>query len=170
MVGGDHPDAAAITPDGHTAWVLLPAPDSSSDASVVPVALAQGGDQVGVPVTLPGAISNTQCTVNNVSFLNGADVIALNPAGTTAYVSDFVTDSVYPVDLTQSPAAVDPAIALPTGSQPDGLAVSQDGSSLYVADYGTDSITVISTATGATSSTISLPAGAEPNPERAVSA
>jgi DNA-binding beta-propeller fold protein YncE len=115
-VGGDHPTAAVITPDARTAWVLLPAPDSNSDASLVPVDLTQNPPVVGSGVAIPGAISNTQCTINSVDFLNGADNLALNPAGTTAYVADFITDSVYPVDLTQSPPTVGTPIALPSGS------------------------------------------------------
>ncbi|MGO8875275.1 MAG: amidase domain-containing protein [Acidimicrobiales bacterium] len=59
-------------------------------------------------------------------------------------------------------------VSLPTGSEPEGVAVSPNGEYVYVTDYGTNKVSVIEpsllyTPSGALIASIALPSGAEPD-------
>ena len=146
--------------------------------------LNNGGPSAGASstVTVPGATANrppiayvADSTTNQVTPIlanplqagapNDAgapipvgthpDAIAITPNGRTAYVVNFGSDNVTPVDVATDTAA--PAGSwIPVGSEPDAIAISPDGSYAYVANSGDGTIDKIALATGQVVDTISV--------------
>src|SRR5262249_38108973 len=69
--------------------------------------------------------------------------VALDHAGTTAYVSSWGGTTVVPVDVASVPTPWEP---IKVGSHPSALALNPLSDELYVADTDSDTITVIDTA------------------------
>jgi YVTN family beta-propeller protein len=69
--------------------------------------------------------------------------IAITPDGTRAYIADFSSKSVTPIDLRTNQALAPIAVEM----EPFGLAITPDGRRLYVANFAGDSISVIDIAT-----------------------
>lgn len=96
--------AVAITPDGTTALTVVDTPAGRA-GSVVPVTLATGA--VGPPIAV-GV---------------DPDAIAITPDGTTAYVANFVSETVTPISIasgTTGPRSRCRAIPSPSPSLPTG--------------------------------------------------
>jgi YVTN family beta-propeller protein len=81
---------------------------------------------------------------------SGADAQAA--ASYTAYVANWISNSVTPVDtashIVGSPIAV--------GTSPTGIAITPDGRTAYVANFGSNTVTPINTATNAAGGTIAV--------------
>ncbi len=71
--------------------------------------------------------------------------VAITPDGRTAYVADFSSNALTPIDTATNTAG--PPIA--AGAQPTGIAITPDGRTAYVADRGSNSVTPVDTATNA---------------------
>ncbi|MGO8872410.1 MAG: YncE family protein [Acidimicrobiales bacterium] len=109
-----------------------------------PLAIAiRPGDQFAV-VTLQGTPSKPGHQIREINLATRAisrpvDVgtnpqsLAIAPDGKTAYVADFSSAEVTPVDLTSWPPRALPPIPLP-GTSPNGIAISPDGRTAYVLD------------------------------------
>jgi len=69
--------------------------------------------------------------------------VLVSPDGKTAYVANFGSNSVSPIDTATNKAG--PAIAV--GSQPYALAMVPHHRSMYVVNYGSGTVTPVSTAT-----------------------
>ncbi|RPE37315.1 YVTN family beta-propeller protein [Streptomyces sp. Ag109_O5-1] len=78
--------------------------------------------------------------------------VAINSAGTLAYVANEGDDSVSVIDT-----ATNAVIAtINVGSSPFGVAVTPDGAFVYVTNVASDSVSVIDTATNAVTDTVSV--------------
>jgi DNA-binding beta-propeller fold protein YncE len=126
IVGGAHPNAVAVTPDGAYAFVAL--------ANV---------DRVAV-VSLLG----TPHVVNGIDlrlfprgpFGSEPDALALSADGKRLYVALAGLDAIAVLDAT-TPLSLKRLGLIPTGDYPAALALSEDGRSLFVANakgYGPD--------------------------------
>jgi DNA-binding beta-propeller fold protein YncE len=133
---GHAPALIAISPDGHTAYVL-------GSGSVLPGAAA--------PVTLtairtatnrPGRIVRV-CAGGNLTVATGInpDTIAITPDSRTVYVS-------CPGEVVPLRAGADTASEPIRVTSAGALAMAADGRTVYVANPDGDTITPISTATG----------------------
>lgn len=87
--------------------------------------------------------SNNSSIVDALSGFSGPFGIAINSAGTTAYVTNFGSNNFSPfgttlsiVDLT-NPTSPTITNTLTIGIQPSGVAVTPDGKFLYVSNYNT---------------------------------
>ena len=84
-------------------------------------------------------------------------VVAINPAGTRAYITNTQSDTVSVIDTNG-----DGVIAIvPVGHQPLGVTVDLAGTAVYVANFGDGTISVIDVATNRV--TVTLPVGGNPN-------
>jgi YVTN family beta-propeller protein len=72
------------------------------------------------------------------------DAIAITPDGATAYVANFGSGTVTPIDTATNTAG--PAIAV--GKGPDDIAITPDGATAYVADANAGTVTPVSIASG----------------------
>src|SRR5665213_1124573 len=95
--------------------------------------------------------------------------IAVNPAGTFAYVADFGASTVSKIDLSTN-AVVGSPISLPANSYPCRIAIDSSGTYAYVSDYGSanggvggvDAVSKIDLSTFTLVSTLPLPNGSNP--------
>ena len=93
--------------------------------------------------------------------------VAVNPAGTFAYVANFGTSTVSKIDLSTNTVVA--TIPLPAGSYPSRIAIDSSGTYAYVSDFGNnnggcacnDAVSRIDLSTNAVT-TISLPSGSNP--------
>ncbi len=123
--------AIALSPDGAHLYV------------------AGGGYGLNVVDTATGSVTATVATGTGVVY-----AIALNPAGTTAYVTN--TTSVFAVDLTTDTVTA----TVPVGSYPLNLAVDSTGTSVYVANLLSNNMVTLNTSTNTV--TGSVPVGSQP--------
>ena len=79
--------------------------------------------------------TNTAGTPNPVQQA-GPFAIAITPDGTTAYVADFGSYSVTPIDIAANSAGT----AIPVGYEPAGIVISPDGLTVYVNSLVRDGI------------------------------
>jgi 6-phosphogluconolactonase len=117
-VGGPNAQVVATSPDGEDVYTA---------------GSAIGQYDVGVN----GALTpKTPATVPSGGFNIG---IAVSPDGSSAYVTDYMADSVRQFDIaadgTLSPKA---QAAVATATEPTGVAISPDGENVYVASFNTD--------------------------------
>lgn len=83
------------------------------------------------------------------------DAVAITPNGETAYVANFGSNNVTPIN-TASDSAGTSASWIAVGNEPDALAITPDGRYVYVANAGSGTISKISTATSQVTSTIAV--------------
>jgi len=87
--------------------------------------------------------SNNTSIISAMTGLSGPFGIALNPAGTVAYVTNFGSNNFSPFGTTLSvislatPTAPVITNTITLGIQPSGVAVSPDGMTVYVSNYNT---------------------------------
>lgn len=89
--------------------------------------------------------------------------IAVNPAGTFAYVTNFLDGTVSKIDLATNTVAA----TIPVGSNPIGIVVGADGSKVYAVNNSSGTVSVIGTADNATVATVTVgtnPFGIAVNP------
>lgn len=108
-----------------------------------------GGNTVSVVDTATNSVVGSPIPVGT-----NPDGIAITPNGHTAYVANFGSDSVTPIDLTTSPPTAGTAIGVDVG--PTAVAINPSGTSVFVLNGTTLSVSVISTATNTVTSTYSL--------------
>ena len=127
------------------------------------VSLAGSGADVGsgnevVPITLPSGAgtgpsatggSGSQAVGGKIRVGTYPDAIAISPDGKTAYVADYSSNSVVPVNLRTDRAGA----PIPAGLGPADIAISPDGKTAYVTDDGSSTtlghtVTPIDLATG----------------------
>jgi len=162
---GEEAYAAAITPDGDSAYVVN---RGSNNVSVIDTLT---NEVVGSPITVgeaPDAIAIspneqtayvTNYASNNVSVIDTAtnevlgspigvgeepDAIAITPDGKSAYVVNGKSNSVSVIDTATNEVLGSP---IGVGEEPDAIAITPDGKSLYVVSRGSKSVSAIETAT-----------------------
>ncbi|MHB9098352.1 MAG: CFI-box-CTERM domain-containing protein, partial [Syntrophales bacterium] len=123
-----------------------------------------GSENVSVIRTFRDALTE------KVAFENVRDIrvgrnpygIAVNPAGTFAYVTNFFDGTVSKIDLGTNTVAA----TIPVGSNPIGIVVSPDGSKIYAVNNSSGTVSVIGAAdtTVATVAVGSNPFGIAVNP------
>ena len=89
--------------------------------------------------------------------------VAVDPAGTFAYVTNFTDATVSKIDLGTNTVAA----TIPVGSNPIGIVVTPDGSKVYVVNNSSSSVSVINTADNTIITTVPVginPFGAAVNP------
>ena len=168
-----------LSPAGTRAYVLNEGSDSISvidtASNTVTATISLGGtyelsdialnhDGTMAYVTTVGAIVAISTSTNTVTAtipLGFADVeaIALNPAGTMAYVADGADAALAVVDLRTGAVIA----SVPTGATgaPINVAVSPDGSRAYVLNHTTADSTVSVFDTGTNTLAAVIPAGSE---------
>jgi YVTN family beta-propeller protein len=80
--------------------------------------------------------------------------IAVNPAGTQAWVSDASGSTVTIIDTASR--AVTGTVTITSGASPAAVVFTPDGATAYVSDSGNGTIAVVSTASGTVTSTITV--------------
>lgn len=104
------PYGIAITPDGRTALAVNA---NGNSVSIIDIA--------------------TQTVTGSVIVGQQPNFIAINSAGTIAYVTNRLDATITPIDLTTNPVIPMPPFPSGTGSpQPTGIAISFDDKNLYV--------------------------------------
>ncbi|MGH9298249.1 MAG: YncE family protein [Acidimicrobiales bacterium] len=111
---------------------------------LVPVNISAGSEQVGAKIrvgTYP-------------------DSVVVNPAGTMAYVANYSSNTVTPIDLHSDT----PEKAIPAGPGPADIAITPDGKTAYVTDDGSaaslgHTVTPIDLTTGKAEAAIGVGAG-----------
>jgi YVTN family beta-propeller protein len=83
------------------------------------------------------------------------DAIAVTPNGRAAYVVNFGSDDVTPID-TATDAAEPAGSWIPVGSEPDAIAISPDGDTAYVANSGNGTVSKIALSTGQVQATVTV--------------
>jgi YVTN family beta-propeller protein/VCBS repeat-containing protein len=129
---------AAVIPTGQT---LAPAPASA--AAVVPLAAA------AVAISPDGSKASVIGTIAVGSVPLG---VAVNRAGTRAYVTNLSGNSVSVINTADSTVAATIAV----GQRPSGVALNADGTRAYVTNSGGNSVSVIDTATNKVTATITV--------------
>ena len=104
------------------------------------VALAGSGNNLGygsavVPVAISGGVGAGPKVGRRIRVGTFPDAIAVNPAGTMAYVANYSSNDVTPIDLATDRAGP----SIPAGIGPAGIAISPDGKTAYVTDDGSSS-------------------------------
>ena len=155
---GDHPNAAAVSPDGHEVWVTNQgggtlsvfragtlAPVADIPVGRQPVALLfspdgkrlyvanSGSDSVSVVDTATHAVRQTVRTSLFPQSPTGStpDALALSPDAKTLFVTNADNNDVAVIDVSNSDESRVLGF-IPTGWYPDAVAVSPDGRKLFV--------------------------------------
>jgi YVTN family beta-propeller protein len=89
----------------------------------------------------------------------GPMAVAINPAGTRAYVTNFAASTVSIIDTSTNLVVGSP---VNVGANPAGAAVNPQGTKIYVANQSSNTISVIDAVTTAVSTTISAGLGTGP--------
>jgi len=82
--------------------------------------------------------------------------VAVNPAGTRVYVTNFDAHTVSVIDTASNTIVGAP---IPVGTEPLGVAVNPAGTRVYVTHFDADTISVIDTATNSVTATIPVGRG-----------
>nr|MBC8255244.1 c-type cytochrome [Ardenticatenia bacterium] len=133
--------AIAVTSDG--AFCLVVNPDSNS-LSIV--------DTVRPPSAPPNPGREEEEKVAEIPVGLDPRTVAVDDAGSRAYIANRGSDSVSVVDLTTHTVITE----IPVGDRPYGVVVSPSGDRLYVAEQGADRLIILDTTTFETVNTISV--------------
>lgn len=167
---GNGPHEAAVSPDGRTAVVTvygaqqagnqLAVIDLVRDSVVRMIDLGQYTRPHGA-VFLGGSnerIAVTSESTRNVVLVNlatgsieavptnarGSHMVAVNSAGTRGWTANIADNNVSELDLTTKQFVR----SVPVPTRPEGIAATPDGAEVWVGSNDTGAVTVISTATG----------------------
>ena len=77
---------------------------------------------------------------------------ALAASARTAYVTNFISNSVIPIDTATNTAGT----PIPIGDSPEGIAITPDGTTAYVANADAGTVTPIDTATNTAGTPITV--------------
>ena len=167
--GGSTTDSTVITNWGSTTVSAVEAkltvPSGVSATATTPTSIASLAPGASATVTWTvglGSLSTTGYLPVRATLSTGAGATAsilgtaAGLAGARAYVANFTSYTVTPVDLASQTAGA----TIPTGTLPGTIAASPDGKTVYVANQGGNSVTVIDTASNTVTATI--PVGATP--------
>jgi YVTN family beta-propeller protein len=125
---GDEPNALQVTPDGSN---LIVAEGAAHQVQIVSTSTGAVTNTVSIP-----AVGGTQSKPN---------AVAVNPAGTTAWIVDAANARVYPLSLATSTLGA--AVAVGTQGDPTAMVVTPSGAQVLVADYGSHQVSAINTST-----------------------
>ena len=146
---------------GQTSTVAIPA----AAVNGPPIAFVTDSlaNEVTPVLAVPNDASEANVAGTPVTVGTHPDAIAITPNGRTAYVANFGSDNVTPIDVaTDTAAAVGSWISV--GSEPDAIAITPDGTTALVANSGDGSVSVIALSTGQVVETITV--GAVPRESR----
>jgi len=129
----------AVSPDGQTGFVMFSGGVQEVDMATSPISAG--------PV---------------ISLTDGANGGVVSPNGDTLYVTDYADGLVIPIDLTQTPAAVDTSDEVSVGTDPYDVAISPDGDTLYVANQGSGNVSVVDLETSPLTVTHTITVGSWP--------
>jgi YVTN family beta-propeller protein len=176
---GFDPTGLAVTPDGSQVWVADSGPQTDSRLAGISV-IATSSNTVTATLPLPSSpqeiafspsgatayvtttdglwvfSTSTDHVVGTVSGLGQLEGIVVSPDGSKVYVTS-TSQNVVDVISTAGYPHVTSKIAV--GDLPWGEALTSSGGTLYVADPDSNQISVIDTATGAVTSTLTLSGG-----------
>ncbi len=107
---------------------------------------------VGDNITVIDIATNTVSTTITGEYLNDPYGIAVNPAGTKAYVTNSGGNTVSVIDTTSNAETH----FVTVGTTPYGIAINPAGTKVYVANYGSHSISVIDTETNLVTGTVTV--------------
>lgn len=137
------------TQPNRTAVTFANAPSSGSNAYI---ALGQSPGGSLRPIRVSDNALGTP--VGNFSFSNLPVGVAINPAGTLAYIAISNASEILVYDLSTAPISLSHTIS--SVNLPVGVVMSPDGSKVYVANFGLNTVSVINTTTNTVSKTISV--------------
>lgn len=138
---------------GQSSTVVIPAATiNSPPIAFVANALA---NEVTPVLAVPTDASEANVAGTPVGVGTHPDAIAITPNGRTAYVANFGSDNVTPIDVATDTAAPSGAW-IPVGSEPDAVAITPDGSTLIVANSGDGTVSIIATSTNQVVDTLTL--------------
>ena len=83
------------------------------------------------------------------------DAVAITPDGKTAYVVNFGSDNVTPINTATDTAGAT-GTWISVGSEPDAIAITPDGTTAYVANSGDGTVSKIALSTGQVQATIAV--------------
>ena len=146
-------------------------------APLLGVAVAAGSASASTGPLNAGTILVTNLNVNAVSAINakthavtvikstthpfqGPLGIAITPNGSYAYVTNSLSDTVSPIDLSTSPATV--GIPIRVGSAPAAIAIAPNGDVAYVTNFNSNTVTPINLTTRPATAERPIPVGAGP--------
>lgn len=138
---------------GQTSSVAIPA----ATVNGPPIALVANAlaNEVTPVLAVPGDADEANVAGTPVGVGTHPDAIAISPDGRTAYVANFGSDNVTPIDVATDTAAA-PGAWISVGSEPDAVAITPDGTTLLVANAGDGTVSVIATSTDQVVDTITL--------------
>lgn len=138
--------SASTTTRPRTTSTLPPLPPKiEALVTLVGTGSGLGSGETVVPVDLSSSSPVTKPPITVGMF---PDAIAVAPGGAMAYVANYSSNTVTPIDLRTGTALA----AIPAGSGPAGIAIAPDGRTAYVTDDGSggalgDTVTPIDLAT-----------------------
>lgn len=125
---GVNPTGIAITPDGKKAYVA----NNANYGDYTIITPPQDINTVTVLDLVTMLPIKTLTNPTPLLYFNGAYIIAMNPAGTKAYVTNSGGTTVTVIDVT-----TDTVVAIITGFDgPSGIVITSDGKTGYVNNYG----------------------------------
>jgi len=144
------------------AWVCCAATPWRRPTFTVTVSDGYGGS-TAAPINVQISPFAANTVIATIPVGSNPNAVAVNPAGTLAYVTNNSGNSVSVIDL-----ATNTVTHTITGfSSPDGVAVNPTGTLAYVTNAGPDSVSVIDLATNLVTATIGVgvnPFGVAVNP------
>jgi YVTN family beta-propeller protein len=123
-------------------------------ARILPVLLGAAlvVSMVGVAPASAASGTPTNTVTSTIDVGSAPSGVAVNPAGTLAYVANDGSGTVSVVDTSTNTVTS----TINVGSDPDGVAVNPTGTYTYVTNAGSGTVSVIDTSTNTVTSTISV--------------
>jgi DNA-binding beta-propeller fold protein YncE len=132
---GTSPFAMAITPNGTTAYVA-----NSESGTVTPVTVSTDTTQTNLCLPVGSCPADTATQ---------PEAIAINPAGTAAYVANSGENSLSQILITGGVAKVtNTPITSNSFDVPDAIAITPDGGTAWVANFGNGTVVPVSIPSG----------------------
>lgn len=138
---------------GQTSDVTIPA--STANASPVAYVTDSLANEVTPILALPSQAIAANDAGNPIGVGTHPVAVAITPNGETAYVVNFGSDNVTPINIATNTAT--PAGAwITVGSLPDAIAITPNGKTAYVANSGDGTISKIALSTGQVLATLTV--------------